>query len=801
MANLTRLQPAVQQSSKSVVELETENLELQLRLQEAEDTIRAIQTGAVDAFVVEGEDGQRVYALESADRPYRLWIEQMQQGTATLLVDGTIAYCNAALADLLKVPQQKLIGMVFWDFISPEDIPSFKNLMEQSQHSRQGAAWLRRPDNDMVRTYLTFNALPQDFGAAIGVLVTDLTTQRHHDHLRSALAERKLAQEQLEKELQDTKLLQDISAQLIQAQDADALYRRILEAAVKLMQASKGTLQLFDASTAELRLIASHAIDPKLHAAFATVTSESGTSCALALRTHKRAIVTDFAQGDYLTSRAGEAHRAAGVLAAQTTPLLTRSGELLGMMSTHWDQPREPGERELRMMDILARQTADLIERMHAEESLRQSETRLEMELADTKLLQSLSAQIIHEESVDNLYEKLTEAAVAIMQSDFSSMQMYYPEPGTPGKLKLLAASGLNEAAKEFWKWVTVETGTTCAVALQSGKRFITSDLQNCEHVIGKPDHALFVAAGVHAAQSTPLYSRNGELLGMISTHWKRHHAPSDRDLRLLDILARQAADLIERKKAEAALKQSKVALTEADRRKDEFLATLAHELRNPLAPIRNGLHIMRMSPHSNKLGELRDMMDRQVTHLVRLIDDLLDVSRVRQGKIDLRKQRITLQSAVEAATEASRPLIEDSKHLLVLDLPEQALWLDADLTRVAQIIGNLLNNAAKYTPEGGLITVTAYSENGYAVLSVSDTGVGIPTEMLPKVFDLFTQVDRNLERSQGGLGIGLALVRQLLDIHGGTIEAHSAGAGQGSTFTVRLPLAPVVEATSPHLQ
>ncbi len=187
-------------------------------------------------------------------------------------------------------------------------------------------------------------------------------------------------------------------------------------------------------------------------------------------------------------------------------------------------------------------------------------------------------------------------------------------------------------------------------------------------------------------------------------------------------------------------------------------------------------------------------MMDRQLTHLVRLIDDLLDVSRVIQGKIDLRKERITLQSAVTAALEASRPLIEENHHTLQLDIPETPLWLDADLTRVAQIVSNLLNNAAKYTPEGGHVTVSAHSEGSHAVLSVSDTGLGIPADMLPRVFDLFTQVDRNLERSQGGLGIGLALVKQLLEMHGAEIEAKSDGMGQGSMFTVRFPLAEAIE-------
>jgi signal transduction histidine kinase len=230
-------------------------------------------------------------------------------------------------------------------------------------------------------------------------------------------------------------------------------------------------------------------------------------------------------------------------------------------------------------------------------------------------------------------------------------------------------------------------------------------------------------------------------------------------------------------------------ALKEADRRKDEFLATLAHELRNPLAPIRNGLQILRMSPNGDVSEDVREMMDRQLTHLVRLIDDLLDVSRVSQGKIDLRKERITLQMAIQAAIEVSRPLIENGNHTLTLDIPKEHIWLEADETRLAQIVSNLLNNAAKYTPEGGKITLSVSEKKNQAIITISDNGVGIPVDMLPKVFELFTQVDHNLERSQGGLGIGLALVKQLVEMHDGVIQAESLGLGKGSIFTVQLPI------------
>jgi signal transduction histidine kinase len=231
-------------------------------------------------------------------------------------------------------------------------------------------------------------------------------------------------------------------------------------------------------------------------------------------------------------------------------------------------------------------------------------------------------------------------------------------------------------------------------------------------------------------------------------------------------------------------------ALQEADRRKDEFLATLAHELRNPLAPIRNGLDILRKTPDREDAGDIRDMMERQLVHLVRLIDDLLDVSRVGQGKIELRKERINIRDVLQAALETSSPLIESANHGLTVDIHENPIWVEADLSRLAQVVSNLLNNAAKYTPEEGRIGLSARIDGDDAVIAVSDNGLGIPANMLSKVFQLFIQLDHNMDRARGGLGIGLALVRQLVEMHGGKIHAESAGANRGSVFTVRIPLA-----------
>jgi PAS domain S-box-containing protein len=239
------------------------------------------------------------------------------------------------------------------------------------------------------------------------------------------------------------------------------------------------------------------------------------------------------------------------------------------------------------------------------------------------------------------------------------------------------------------------------------------------------------------------------------------------------------------------ARKTAEEALREADRRKDEFLATLAHELRNPLAPIRNSLHILRLAgPDSGAVEPLHETIERQVNQMVRLVDDLMEVSRISRGKIELRRELIEVAAVVRSAVETSKPLIEQARHQLAISLPVEPLMLDADPVRISQVLANLLNNAAKYTPNGGQIWLTVRKEGSTVALSVRDAGVGIATGMLCKVFDLFAQADRTYDRAQGGLGIGLTLVRSLVDMHGGSVEAKSDGPGHGSEFIVRLPLA-----------
>lgn len=226
-----------------------------------------------------------------------------------------------------------------------------------------------------------------------------------------------------------------------------------------------------------------------------------------------------------------------------------------------------------------------------------------------------------------------------------------------------------------------------------------------------------------------------------------------------------------------------------ADRRKDEFLAMLAHELRNPLAPMSNALHLLRREslPEVHRAWSL-DVMGRQLDQLTRLVDDLLDVARITQGKVELQREEVGAQEVVRNATEISTPLIEAMAHTLHTELPAASVRLHVDPVRLAQCISNLLNNAAKYTPRGGHITLRATTEGTTFELSVADDGVGIPTDALPRLFDIFAQVEGSRQQAQGGLGIGLSLVKAFVELHGGSVEAHSEGSGRGSRFTLRLP-------------
>lgn len=289
---------------------------------------------------------------------------------------------------------------------------------------------------------------------------------------------------------------------------------------------------------------------------------------------------------------------------------------------------------------------------------------------------------------------------------------------------------------------------------------------------------------GIRNFINLPILDRHGELIACFELHNKAQSGLFDEeDLTLLQGVAAAAAVALEN-----AQLLSRIRL--ADQRKDEFLATLAHELRNPLAPISNALHVLKYPDVSyERRMEAQGMIERHLRQMVHLVDDLLDVSRITRGKVELKQQSITLQDVLEHGLETVRGLIAARNHRLKVMLPEEPIRIHGDRVRLSQVFANLLNNAAKYTPNGGEVILSAVQQDGHAVISVSDTGMGIPPDMLKAIFELFTQVEQTLDRAEGGLGIGLTLVKSLVEMHGGSVSAMSDGEGKGTTFTVQLPL------------
>jgi signal transduction histidine kinase/DNA-binding response OmpR family regulator len=356
-------------------------------------------------------------------------------------------------------------------------------------------------------------------------------------------------------------------------------------------------------------------------------------------------------------------------------------------------------------------------------------------------------------------------------------------DPSHPLQTKLV---WVEPGAEVKARWLTGVTNPcdllqeSIARSLKSGQPVRLADLDlPPEFCLGQP---VAMDGRIRSVAVFPLLAR-GRTLGALTLAFgpNRRSDPSD---------FATAADLASR--AAVALDNARLyhEIQLADRNKNQFLATLGHELRNPLAPVRNGLTILRtITGGGEAVAATLSMIDRQVGHLVRLIDDLMDISRITRGKMVLQRDRLDLRSAVDTALEASRNHVEAGKHTLTVDAESGSYPVLGDLTRLAQVFTNLLNNAAKYTPDGGRIRVELSRAGGQAVVRVSDTGVGMDAKVIGIVFDMFTQVGTGIDRAQGGLGIGLTLVRQIVDLHGGTVEAESPGAGLGSTFTVRLQL------------
>jgi PAS domain S-box-containing protein len=545
-----------------------------------------------------------------------------------------------------------------------------------------------------------------------------------------AEAVRKVRRE-LEADLDAMSTLQEVGRLFIHEGNLESVLAAIVDAAIAISHADFGDVQLVDVTSSELRIAAQRG-SPQDWLGFWEHAWKGNGVCGRAIERKERVIVEDIEHSPiFVGTPAMEILRKAGVRALQCTPVIGRTGKLLGTISTHYNTPHRPSTRVLRLLDLLACQTAGMIERVQAEQAM-----------------QAVSSELCR--TLDTAATGLTHCSRDLRY--LSANPAYAQWIGLPVD-QIVGRSIVDVMGKEAFEVIRPRVERVLR-----GERVEYEDALPIGGV-PKPIHVVY----------TPETRSSGDVVGWVAS----------------------VTDISELRRAEDSLRAANAQLIAADHRKNEFLAMLGHELRNPLNPIR--LTVTWMSRVASAEPAFRkgcEMIDRQITHMTRLIDDLLDASRITYGKIPLHKEAFDLTDVVQAAVREQRPLFAAEGVTLDLASPPTRLGAFGDPVRIAQVIDNLLVNARKFTERGGRVSVELRAlEDGSALITVRDTGVGMDEKTLEMLFEPFAQATHSVGRSQGGLGLGLALVKGLVELHGGFVSAKSAGLGHGSEFQVRLPI------------
>lgn len=517
--------------------------------------------------------------------------------------------------------------------------------------------------------------------------------------------------------------LYELHSRLTVELDLHAALDDILSAACAFTATDRGCVQMVGATGNSLEIVAQRGFEPDSRFIKHFRYEGFAQGCDAARIERKQMVIEDIDTIETLNGSAeGDAARADGVRAAQSTPMISRRGQILGVLSTHFREPHRPSDEVLRLMDLLAWSGADFIERHAAETALRESERRL-------RALTSASTDAIYRMSPD--WTQMRQLDGRNFLKDTVSPSHSWLEEYIPAEDHKVIQSAIDAAVRDK----------------------VVFEL---EHRINRADGTF----GWTLSRAVPMLDANGNIYEWVGA----------------------ASNITERKEAEEKLK-------EANRRKDEFLAMLAHELRNPLAPIGVAAELLqRVKMDERRLRETSQIIARQVSHMTVLIEDLLDVSRVTRGLVTLNNAALDIRDVVMDAVEQVRPLIQTRRHQLILDVPSFLAMVTGDKKRLVQVLANILNNSAKYTNEGGIIKLKVVVEETSILIDISDNGVGMSPELASRAFELFTQAERTSDRSSGGLGLGLSLVKSLVELHGGSVNCRSGGIGEGSQFTVRLP-------------
>ncbi|HEY1686622.1 MAG TPA: ATP-binding protein [Tepidisphaeraceae bacterium] len=583
----------------------------------------------------------------------------------------------------------------------------------------------------------------------------------------------------------DSRALAALGTQMVAADKPEIIYQKMVDAAVGVMRSDFASMQLFHherGEAGELELLAQHGFDPASTKFWQWVSGKSTCVCGLTLRDGARVLIPDAQQCDRLDDGQKTAYRNAAICAMQSTPLFSRSGKLLGMISTHWRRPHTPTENELSNFDILARQAADVIERSLAEHALRQNEAWL---AAQKEALQSALNGNPLEHSLGALVRGASE------HFGHETRTAFYRANSEGTALYHVVGMGA-EYAKVIDGFEIGPESLACGLATYKGQSILTADVK--EEPLWRTWLWAAEKFDFRGCWSFPLHTSQGKLLGTFTVYWRQPRRATPRDISFASAVTDTAAIIVSRhdeacvrQQATASLAHAKEEAEAANIAKDNFLATLSHELRTPLTPVLATLsswEARRSFPA--ELSEDLEMVRRNVDLEARLIDDLLDLTRIAKGKITLNLEVLDAQKVLDSVVEMYRSEINAKRITLSLRRQATHRFVQGDPGRLQQIFWNILKNAVKFTAEGGNIDIaTRDDSNGHVQITITDTGVGMNQDILRRVFEPFEQETAG---RYGGLGLGLAITKALVEVQHGTIEARSDGPGKGASFIITLP-------------